>query len=103
MNATLLTEVKTQPRWFPQHGKFYYNIMGIFWSLLGALPGLAMLVVFCLMQQNHVPMTALQTVCFLMASCVVVTFGLLLGTIAGCLTFLAEKLCGPDASNPQQK
>lgn len=104
MNATTLTEAKTkQSIWFGRHGKLFYNIAVCLWMLLGALPGFGMFVVFYIMHQRHVQLSLMQNVYFLMASVVVISFGLCIGTIAGCLTFIAERFCLPEESNIQQK
>jgi hypothetical protein len=89
--------VPTVPRlpWRIRHPKLNYNLTVSAWMLLGVLPGFGMFYACGLLQQRHL-MTALEMVIYLMAGCVAITFGLLLGAIVGLLTVIAEKLCLPE-------
>jgi hypothetical protein len=65
------------------------------WGFLGLIPGLGMLYFFEPLRERHL-MTVLQTVAYLFATFVVVTFGLFLGAIVGLLALIAEKFCLPE-------
>ena len=91
---TTLNETATVPRpkWRVRHPKLHFIITIYFWTVIGLLPGLAMIFIYDLLRTHHVPMTPFQTVTFLTASLVIATFGILLGFLVGLLNLIAEKL-----------
>jgi hypothetical protein len=89
-------------QWVRRHRNFYSLLMVMPPTILGALPGLAMLLFLSPMQAHHILQTIAQVILWGMAGIALMTFGSLFGVFVGCMVLIMEKFVSPELFPSEQ-